>query len=112
MEGKDVFRFAVEILPQSIYRTLEKFDGEVSDIDYFVCHQANQRIIEHVRKKMKIDPEKMFVNLQKYGNTSAASIPIALDEMNINKMLKKDQTILVSGFGAGLSWATALIEMG
>lgn len=112
MQGKDVFRFAVDILPKSIYRTLEKFDGKVEDIDHFVCHQANQRIIDHVRKKMKIDKDKLFMNLEKYGNTSAASIPIALDEMNKSGYLKPGQKVIVSGFGAGLSWATALIEIG
>lgn len=112
MQGKDVFRFAVDILPKSIHRTLEKFDGDVDDIDHFVCHQANQRIIDHVRKKMKVDKEKLFMNLEKYGNTSAASVPIALDEMNKKGLLQSGQRIIVSGFGAGLSWATALIEIG
>lgn len=112
MQGKDVFRFAVDILPKSIHRTLKEVEGGIDTVDHFVCHQANKRIIDHVRKKMKISEEKLFMNLEKYGNTSAASIPIALDEMNKKGYLQSGQNVIVSGFGAGLSWATALIEMG
>lgn len=112
MEGKDVFRFAVDILPKSIRRTLAKGDLTIDDIDHFVCHQANERILEHVRKKMKIEKEKVFMNLHKYGNTSAATIPITLDELKKEKKLQKGQRAILSGFGAGLNWATVLIEIG
>ena len=73
-------------------------------------HQANKRIVEAVAKKMKMEIEKFPMNLQEYGNTSSASIPILLDEMNRKGLLKKGMKIVISGFGAGLSWGASLIE--
>ena len=110
MEGKEVFRFATDIMVKTIERTLNKAELSLEDIDHFVCHQANSRIISHVQKKLKLDPEKFFMNLQNYGNTSAASIPIALDEMNEKGLLKEGQKVVLAGFGGGLSWASTVID--
>lgn len=111
MKGNDVFKFAVGALQQGIDEVLEASNLTMDDIDYVVCHQANLRIIGHVQKKYKGYEDKFYINIQKYGNTSAASIPIALDEMNEAGMLKEGQRIICVGFGAGLTWSGALIEL-
>ena len=82
----------------------------LEDIDWFVLHQANKRIIDRVAKRLGAPEEKFFENIQHYGNTSAASIPIALDEMVEKGLLKKGQKIVCVGFGAGLTWGGALLE--
>ena len=88
MDGKEIFRFAVNIIVRSINKILKENNYTLEDIKYVVCHQANFRIIDFVVKKLKADKDKFFVNLDKYGNTSAASIAIALDEMNKTNLLK------------------------
>lgn len=110
MEGKEVFRFATKILSQSLNKTLDNYGLDISEIDYFVFHQANQRIIENVGKKFKLPHKKLFMNLQKYGNTSAASIPLALSEMSKKDMLKDNDKVFVAGFGGGLTWASTILE--
>lgn len=110
MEGKEVFRFATDIMVKTIERTLEKANVPLEEIDHFVCHQANSRIISHVQRKLKLDADKFFMNLQNYGNTSAASIPMALDEMNERGLLKEGQKVVLAGFGGGLSWASTVID--
>ncbi len=110
MQGQEVFRFAVDVIPQCIDKLLAESGLQMADIDYVVCHQANIRIISHVVKKMKADREKFFVNLQKYGNTSSASIPLALNDMWEQNMLKPGQKIICVGFGAGLTWGACLFE--
>ncbi|MEG1497225.1 MAG: beta-ketoacyl-ACP synthase III [Clostridiales bacterium] len=109
MNGKEVFKFAVEVIPQSIEEILAKAHLNIDEIDHIVCHQANLRIISHVYKKMAIEPSKFFVNLNHCGNTSGASIPLALDEMNQKALLKKGDKIICVGFGAGLTWGATLI---
>ena len=110
MDGQKVFRFAVEAVPHCIHVLLEETGLGLEDIDWFVPHQANKRIIDHVAKKLKVPNEKFYQNMMRYGNTSAASIPIALDEMAEQGLLKKGQKILCVGFGAGLTWGGALLE--
>ena len=110
MAGQEVFKFAVKVIPESINAILEKTGLEFDDIAYVVCHQANYRIIKNVYKKMKAEPEKFYMNLQEYGNTSAASIPLALGEMNAKGMLKSGDKIICVGFGGGLTWGATLIE--
>lgn len=110
MIGSDVFKFAVGTVPKAINNLLEQAGVTADDIDYYVCHQANLRIIESVAKKLKQPLDKFFVNLDKYGNTSSASIPIALSEMNEQGMLKEGMKIICVGFGAGLTWGGAYIE--
>jgi len=109
MEGQEVFRFAVKQVPQCINDVLKKSNTNIDEVKYFVLHQANIRIIQSVAKRLKVDLEKFPTNLELYGNTSAASIPILLDEMNKNGMLKPGDKIIISGFGAGLSWGATLL---
>lgn len=110
MDGKGVFKFAVTAVPNSILKVLEKANVTMDDIDYVVCHQANYRIIANVYKKMKWDPRKFYMNLQEYGNTSGASIPLALAKMDEEGLLKPGMKIICVGFGGGLTWGATLLE--
>ncbi|WP_249029224.1 beta-ketoacyl-ACP synthase III [Tannockella kyphosi] len=110
MNGTEVFKFATRIIPKCIEKLLEKSNLKIEDIDHFVCHQANYRIIHYVYKKMKIDPQKFYINVQEFGNTSGASIPIALAQMNEQKLIKKGDKVMCIGFGAGLTWGATLHE--
>ena len=111
MDGRAVFRFAVEALPHCIQGIQDQIGLSLEEIDWVVCHQANERIIDHCVKKLKAPAEKFYKNMARYGNTSAASIPIALDEMNRDGKLKPGQKILCVGFGGGLTWAAALFTI-
>ena len=111
MDGKAVFRFAVEVVEQSIRQLLEKEGlSSVNDLDLVVCHQANARIVDHVAKKLKAREGLFYKNMDRYGNTSAASIPIALDELVQSGVLRPGMRVLTVGFGGGLTWAGALLE--
>ena len=110
MDGQEVYKFAVSTVPASIQRVLEKAGLAVEDIKYFVLHQANIRIIQSVAKRLKVDLDKFPISLDHYGNISAGSVPILLDEMNRKGMLEKGDKIVMSGFGAGLTWASSVIE--
>lgn len=110
MDGQAVFKFAVKKVPEVVEELLEKTGNTTEDIDYFILHQANKRIIESVAKRLRTDIKKFPMNLEEYGNTSSASIPILLDEMNKRKMLRKGQKVILAGFGAGLSWGASLVE--
>ena len=110
MDGQAVFKFAVKKVPEVIGELLQKADLTEKDIDLFVLHQANLRIIESVAKRMKTDLAKFPVNIEEYGNTSSASIPILLDELNKTGRFHKGQKIVLCGFGAGLTWGATLIE--
>lgn len=110
MDGQEVFKFAVKQVPKSICELLEENHLQKEQIDYFILHQANKRIVEAVAKRLKLEIEKFPMNLQEYGNTSSASIPILLDEMNQKGLLKKGMKMIMVGFGAGLSWGASLIE--
>lgn len=110
MDGPAVFRFAVEILPRCIRELLEKSGETLDSVDWFVCHQANERIIDSSVRKLKADPEKFFKNLSHTGNTSAASVPLALNELWESGRMKPGQTLACVGFGAGLTWAGMLLR--
>ncbi len=110
MDGNQVFKFAVKAMARSAKKVAEKSNIAIEDIDLFIPHQANIRIIESAAKRLKIPPEKVFMNLEYYGNTSAASIPIALYEAWKEGRVKKSDRILMVGFGAGLSWGSVIIE--
>lgn len=110
MDGKEVFKFATKIIVESIEKLLIKENIDINEIDYIVPHQANIRIIEHSAKKLGISKEKFYTNLENYGNTSAASIPIALDELNSKNILKKGDKIILVGFGGGLTYGAVLIN--
>ena len=110
MEGQAVFRFAVTMVPRCIKQILKKTGTEPDEIKYFVLHQANVRILEVIAKRLKVDIDKFPMNLDRYGNTSSASIPILLDELNRNKLLQPGDKIVLSGFGGGLTWGAVLLE--
>ncbi|MEG0377320.1 MAG: beta-ketoacyl-ACP synthase III [Eubacterium sp.] len=111
MEGNAVFRFATKAMTDAVSQVLKKSNHTIDDIDWIVPHQANIRIIDYVTKKSKIDSAKVYTNLDRYGNTSAASIPIALAEMMADGKLKAGMKIVLAGFGAGFTWAGALLEI-
>ena len=110
MDGKEIFKFAVKTIASSISQILDENNCTLDNIKYVVCHQANFRIIDFVVRKLKADKDKFFVNLDRYGNTSAASIAIALDELNKNNLLKAGDKIILVGFGGGLTYGASLIE--
>ncbi|KAK6127086.1 hypothetical protein DH2020_039170 [Rehmannia glutinosa] len=112
MNGKEVFRFAVRVVPQTIESALEKAGLHRSSIDWLLLHQANQRIIDAVATRLEFPSERVISNLANYGNTSAASIPLALDEAVRSGKVQAGHTIATAGFGAGLTWGSAIIRWG
>ncbi len=110
MGGGEVFKFAVRIMGQAAAAVIEKAGLELEDVDYLVPHQANNRIIEAAAKRIKIPMDKVKVNLDKYGNMSAASVPIALDEAIRDGNVKEGDNIILVGFGGGLTWGATLIK--
>lgn len=111
MDGREVFKFAVKVLKQGIDTILEDGQLHMEDIDYVLCHQANKRIIEHVSKKYPGCDEKFYTNIANYANTSAASIPLLMDEMLEKGLLKKGMRVIAVGFGAGFTWSSALLTI-
>ncbi len=110
MKGKLVYKHALEKIPQVIDEALKANNLRIDDIELFIFHQANLRIIEHVGQQMGIPQERMYNNIQKYGNTTAASIPIALCEAAALGRIKPRQYVLLSSFGSGFTWASALLK--
>lgn len=110
MDGRAVFQFAVKKVPEVIRETLDVNGCGLEDVDYFIVHQANRRIIEAAAKRLGADMTRFPVNIQKYGNTSSASIPILLDELSRDGMLKRGSRLVLAGFGAGLSWGAAILD--
>jgi 3-oxoacyl-[acyl-carrier-protein] synthase III len=112
MNGKEVYRFAVQKVPEIIDKALFQANLSVDQIDWLVLHQANQRIIDAVAQRLNIPEHKLISNLAQYGNTSAASIPLALDEAVRQGKIKPNDVIATSGFGAGLTWGAAIFQWG
>ncbi len=112
MVGREVFRHAVLAMEEASRKALEQAGLEVGALDWVVPHQANIRIIEATRDRLGVPPEKVYINLQRYGNTSAASIPIALSEMDREGLLRPGQRVLMVAFGAGFTWAATVVEWG
>ena len=112
MDGRQVFRFATQALPQAVEQVVKKADLAMGDISLIIPHQANGRIISSAAKRLKVPEERFVLNLQEYGNTSAASVPIALCEALGNGRIEPGQNIVLVGFGAGLTWAAAAIRWG
>lgn len=110
MEGTRVFKFAVEAVPWCVDQVLKKTGRTVEDVDFFVFHQANARIIDLAVRKYRIPPEKYYKNIAEYGNTSAASIPLVLSELREQGKIGPGSRILAVGFGGGLTWGGCLIE--
>lgn len=110
MNGKEVYKFATREVPEVLIECLEAADMTVDQVDWLLLHQANIRIMETVAKRLNIPMEKVITNLKEYGNTSAASIPLALDEAVRSGKVKKGDVIACAGFGAGLSWGAAIFK--
>lgn len=110
MGGQEIFRFSTRDVPDKIEELLDRRKIDKDEIKYFVFHQANQRIIISASKRLNVNIDKFPMNLDRYGNTSSASIPILLDEMNRKGMLAQGDKIVIAGFGGGLTWGLTLLE--
>ncbi len=110
MDGRNVFKWAVRVFDESAKQVLARAGVDASELGLVILHQANQRIIDSAVSDLHVPPEKVFVNLDRYGNTSGASIPLALDEAVSAGMIKPGDLVLLCGFGSGLAWGTALIQ--
>ena len=110
MNGSEVYKFATRVVAQSANRVLTRCGRSVSEVDLFVPHQANLRIIDAAAKKLGIMPDRIYTNLERYGNTSCASIPLCLSEARAEGRLHRGDLVLLMGFGAGLTWGACLME--
>jgi 3-oxoacyl-[acyl-carrier-protein] synthase III len=110
MKGRYVFKNALEVLPQVMMEALSQNQMSLQEIDLFIFHQANLRIIENVSAKLEIPPEKVYNNIQEYGNTTAGSIPIALHEALTQGLLREGQHVMLASFGSGFTWASAILR--
>jgi 3-oxoacyl-[acyl-carrier-protein] synthase-3 len=110
MNGREVFKFATRVMVSSAEAILGECGLGVDDVDVYVPHQANVRIIDHAVKKLGIDPAKTVINVEKYGNTSSGSIPLALADAADDGRLEPGKLVLLTGMGAGLTWGSALIR--
>lgn len=110
MDGQEVFKFAVKKVPECIQQVLKESNTDIDEVKYFVLHQANYRICESVAKRLKQPLDKVPMNIGSYGNTSGATVPILLDELNRQGKLERGDKIVMAGFGGGLTWGAALVE--
>ena len=111
MCGQEVFKFAVNALESGIEEILRESETDLKDVAAVICHQANERIIRHVQKRFKGYEDKFFINIKNYGNTSSASVAIALDEAMEEGKIKAGDKVILSGFGAGLSWSSIIMQI-
>jgi 3-oxoacyl-[acyl-carrier-protein] synthase-3 len=112
MNGREIFRFATRVTAKAAKQALADANVNLEDISLLISHQANGRIIQSAAKSLKLPPEKIFVNLDRYGNTSSASVPIALCEAIEQGQVKRDDHLVIVGFGAGLTWASVVVRWG
>jgi 3-oxoacyl-[acyl-carrier-protein] synthase-3 len=112
MSGKEVFRFATRVMAEASREVVERAGWDLDDITLIIPHQANERIIQTARKRLRLEPGRVFSNVDRYGNTSAASIPIALCDAVEQQRIKPHDRLVLVGFGAGLTWAAAAVEWG
>jgi len=110
MNGREVFKFATRVLVSSAEAVLERCGAAVEDVDVYIPHQANVRILDYAVQKLGIPRERMIVNVERYGNTSSGSIPLALAEAQADGRLKEGDLVLMTGMGAGLTWGSALMK--
>jgi 3-oxoacyl-[acyl-carrier-protein] synthase-3 len=110
MNGREVFKFATRVMVSSAEALLDELERTVDDVDVYVPHQANVRIIDHAVRKLGIPKEKVVINVDRYGNTSSGSIPLALADAESDKRLEPGKRVLMTGMGAGLTWGSALME--
>jgi len=111
MDGKPVFKWAVRVIPEAVNAALDRTGMTLDDIDLIIPHQANERIINAAIETLGVSPEKVFINVDRYGNTSAASIPIALHEAVEQKRIQRGSNVLLVGFGGGLTWGSCLRDL-
>ncbi|MEL7472494.1 MAG: beta-ketoacyl-ACP synthase III [Planctomycetota bacterium] len=111
MNGRSVFKFAVSTFPNVIQQTLDKAGVSPEEIDMYVCHQSNVRILEAARERFGVPKDKLYVNIDRVGNTSAASVPICLDELKRSGRVREGQKIMLVAFGAGLTWSASLWQL-
>ena len=111
MNGPAVFKFAVSTFPKLISATLEKASLNPEDVDHYVCHQSNQRILQAARDRFGLPEEKLHMNIDRYGNTVAASVPLLFDEIRRNGEVREGQRVMFLGFGAGLTWGSSLWQV-
>lgn len=112
MNGPEIFNFTIRTIPRTVARLLERANIPLSDVDYFVFHQANKFMLEHLRNKTKIPAEKFCINLESYGNTVSSTIPMALEIALNNKHALPGQLLMLLGFGVGYSWGGCLARLG
>jgi 3-oxoacyl-[acyl-carrier-protein] synthase-3 len=110
MSGQDVFKFAVRIMQTASLHVVEKAGLAPSDIDFLIPHQANYRIIEAAMRRLQLDESRVVINLDRYGNMSSASIPVALDEALQQNRIKDGDRLVLVGFGGGLTWGAAVVR--
>jgi 3-oxoacyl-[acyl-carrier-protein] synthase-3 len=110
MQGNEVFKIAVRSLSEVALEALEANGLNASDVDLFIPHQANRRILEATAKRLALNENQVYMNVERYGNTSGASIPIALDEANRAGRLKEGDIVLLDAFGGGFTWGSALLR--
>jgi 3-oxoacyl-[acyl-carrier-protein] synthase III len=109
MDGPEIFNFTLKVVPGVVRQLLEKSRMHLEEVDYFVFHQANKFMLEQLRKKIKIPADKFCINMQSYGNTVSATIPMALEIAGAQKHIKKGDKVMLVGFGVGYSWAAAMV---
>lgn len=110
MDGKEVFKFAVRKVPEIVAQILEDAQMDPEEIKYFVLHQANFRILEAASRRLKVPMDRIPINIDRYGNTSAASVPILLDELKRDGKLERGDKLVLAGFGSGMTWGATLLE--
>ena len=110
MSGREVYKFAVRVLPDALMRAFDANNVKPADVDHVVCHQANARIVESVLERVGIPLERCWINLDRYGNTSSASLPLSLDEANRSGRLKEGDLVAMMAIGAGMAWGSALLR--
>jgi len=110
MNGREVFKFATRILVQSAHNVLSRAGFTIDDVDVYIPHQANVRIIDHATNKLGIPSDRVVINVDRYGNTSSGSIPLALAEAQADGRLQPGKLVLMTGMGAGLTWGSALMR--
>ena len=109
MNGREVFKFAVRKMPEIVLESLNKADKSLNDLDVLVPHQANRRIIDAAMERLDLEEEKVVMTIQDHANTSAASIPLALAEAVKSGKIQDGQTVVIAGFGAGLTWGASCL---
>lgn len=111
MNGPEIFNFTLDVVPEVVKNILQKHTLSLDQIDFCIFHQANKFMLEYLRKKLKIDPAKFYINMLETGNTVSATIPIALKDCLENKILKTSDKVLLVGFGVGYSWGATIITI-